>query len=83
MNCASQQMMTSVFMLQKLSSTSHRLDTHQCSFRGLCGQVDRFPLQSLKHAEHIDGQLAELHLKNKENTDIILFLETCKFEVFV
>lgn len=34
----------------------HTHDTHQRSlFRGLCGQVYRFPLQSLQHAEHIDG----------------------------
>lgn len=38
--------------------------THQDALLGgLRGQVDRLPLQSLQHAEHVDGQLAELHLR--------------------
>lgn len=32
-------------------------------FGGVCRQVDWFSLQSLQHAEHIDGQLTELHLR--------------------
>lgn len=47
---------TASFMRHNMFTVISRQGTHQRSlFRSLCGKVYRFPLQSLKHAEHIDG----------------------------